>query len=184
MGIPQTDINFLFLGEIRYYKGVLELIDAFQKLDSKNANLTIAGRPKNDTIVKQIKEKISGSENTIKLIPEFIPDDEMQLYINSADVMVFPYQDILTSGGIIMAMSFGKAIIAPYLGCISDTLDSSGSFLYGPSDKDGLLKAMRECVNSKSKMEAMGRHNFDLAKRLNWESIAKSTYKVYERCFQ
>ena len=108
----------------------------------------------------------------------------MQLYMNSADVMVFPYRDILTSGGIIMAMSFGKAIIAPYLGCISDTLDSSGSFLYDTSDKNGLLKAMREAVNSKSKMKAMGRHNLDLAKKLDWESIAKSTYKVYEKCFQ
>ena len=136
-------MTFLFLGEVRYYKGVLELIDAFQLLDSENVQLIIAGRPYNNKIVDEIKTRINGRKH-IHAILKFIPDDELQIYINASDIMVYPYRDIFTSGGILLAMSFGKPIIAPCIGCITDTLDNDGSFLYDPEQQDGLLRAMRK----------------------------------------
>ncbi len=183
LNLSSDKINFLFLGGIRPYKGVLELIDTFNHIDKEIAHLIVAGKPIDNTIAEQVKSKAKG-KNNIQLILKFIPENELQLYINCADVMIFPYRDVLTSGAIILAMSFGKAIIAPIVGCIGDTLDTEGSFLYNPLDKGGLLKAMNKAIILKNRTKEMGKHNLDLAENLTWEDIARSTLKVYKRSLE
>lgn len=175
------DSVFLYFGQIRSYKGVPELIDAFEKLDNPHAKLLIAGKPYNNEIAEDVLKKCDRNEN-IKTIFEFIADDEIQIYMNAADVVVLPYRDILISGAVILAMSFGKPVIAPAIGCIPDVLDSKGSFLYDPSAKDGLLEAMRRALDAD--LKKMGKHNFQLAKRLRWDDIARQTYEVYQECLR
>lgn len=175
------NIIFLFFGQIELYKGISELIEAFKKLNSSQATLLIVGKSYNDEITDDILKRYDGKEN-IKTIFEFIPDNEIQIYMNAADVVVLPYRDILTSGAVILAMSFGKPVIAPAIGCIPDVLDSEGSFLYDPSEKDGLDKAMRQVFNAD--LKKMGEHNFELAKQLSWDDIAKRTYEVYQECLK
>lgn len=68
-----------------------------------------------------------------------IDDFVLKDYMKAADVMVLPYRDIINSGSAILGMSFGKAIIAPHLGCIPEILKSEGGILYDPNDKNGLL---------------------------------------------
>ncbi|HER25179.1 MAG TPA: glycosyltransferase [Candidatus Atribacteria bacterium] len=174
-------IIFLYFGLIRPYKGISELIQAFNKLNYSRTRLLIVGKPINNEIVHDILKKCEENEN-IKTFFEFIPDDEIQIYMNAADVVVLPYRDILTSGAIILAMSFGKPVIAPAIGCIPETLDIEGSFLYEPSEKDGLIKAMRQVFNAD--LIKMGNHNFELAKQFRWGKIAKKTYEVYCDCLK
>lgn len=179
LGLGVDDLVFLHLGQIRPYKGVTELIEAFKRLDASRAKLLIAGKPYNDEIAEDVLRRCDKNEN-IKTVFEFIPDDEIQVYMNAADVVVLPYRDILTSGAVILAMSFGKPAIAPAIGCIPDVLDNKGSFLYDPSAKDGLLRAMQLALDAD--LIKMGEHNFELAKQLRWDDIAKRTYEVYEEC--
>ena len=47
----------------------------------------------------------------------YIPDAELQVWLRAADVVVLPFRDILTSGSAILALSFGRAVVAPALGC-------------------------------------------------------------------
>ena len=98
--------------------------------------------------------------------------------------MVFPYRDILTSGGILLAMSFGKAIIAPMLGCIIDTLDYSSSILYDTGEQDGLLKAMRKAGALNGQLHRMGKHNLKLAERLPWTQVGRAHYEAYRGCLK
>jgi beta-1,4-mannosyltransferase len=184
LNISSKDLTFLFLGLVRPYKGVLELIKSFQKLHDSNAKLIIAGKVPNEQLSELIHKNAARNSN-IQLVIGYIPDDEMQIYMNGADILVLPYRDILTSGGVISGMSFGKAIIAPYMGCIPEVLDSSGGFLYHANDKDGLLNAMKRATTvSRSRIQEMGNYNLNVAKQLDWHDVARSTYRVYERCFE
>jgi len=175
------DLVYLYFGQIRPYKGVSELVDAFKRLDTPQTKLLIAGKTLNDEVAQNILKECKGNKN-IKTVYEFIPDDEIQIYMNAADVVVLPYRDILTSGAVILAMSFGKPIIAPAIGCIPDVLDSEGSILYDLSEKEGLLKAMKQALDAN--LKKMGEHNFELAKHLRWDKIAKRTYEVYQECLK
>jgi beta-1,4-mannosyltransferase len=100
--------------------------------------------------------------------------------MNAADIIVLPYRGVLTSGTAILAMSFGKPIIAPSIGCMPDVLDDKGSFLYDPLQKDSLIKAMKQALTGE--LKRMGEHNFELSKRLSWDEIAKLVYDSYKEC--
>lgn len=181
LNVSSTAMMFLFLGNIRPYKGVTELIESFRKIDKHDIKLVIAGRLDDHELAGRINGTINGTGN-IKLISTFISDDDIQLYMNAADIVVLPYRNILTSGAVMLAMSFGKAIIAPKIGCLRDTLDNSGSFLYNSADKDGLLNALKKSIAARKKVGQMGYHNLDLAGQLGWRETALKTMQVYERC--
>ena len=181
LGITEQDLNFLFLGEIRPYKGLKELIAAFKEVDNsenQSIGLIIAGRPKNFEFAVEIK-RLTKKEKNIYLMLKYISEDEIQLYLSAADIVVFPYRNVFTSGGILLAMSFGKPIIAPRLGCITDVLDQDGSYLYDPINSKELYKTMKKAVFEKHRHAKMGNHNLHLAKRFNWINIAKTTSDLY-----
>lgn len=183
--LSNEDTVFLCLGLIRPYKGIPELIDAFKKLNYSQAKLLIVGAPLNDEIAEDIKKKCENKN--IKTIFNFIPDNEIQIYMNATDVVVYTCNPAFFSpsqmpGAVILAMSFSKPVIAPSIGCIPDVLDSEGGFLYNSSEKDGLVKAMRQVFNAD--LKKMGEHNFELAKQLQWDDIAKRTYEVYQECLK
>jgi len=181
LDIRSDDTLFLYFGQIRPYKGVLELISAFEKLNHSNARLLIAGKPLNGKAAAEILERCSGR---ITAVLRFIPDSEIQLYMNAADVVVLPYRDILTSGAVLSAISFGKPVIAPASGCIADTLDGNGSFLY-PKTEGGLLEAMRQALDTdKASLSGMGRYNLGLAGQFDWDGIAGRHCSIYRECLK
>lgn len=179
--IDEKEVVLIYFGLIRPYKGVFELIEAFKELNVLQKKLLIVGKPCSNEIAKNILKRCNKNEN-IKTIFEFIPDNVIQIYMNAADVVVLPYRDILTSGAAILAMSFSKPVIAPAIGCIPEALDREGSFLYDPSEKEGLVKAMRQVFDVD--LIKMGNHNFELAKKLNWDDIARKTCEVYKECLR
>jgi glycosyltransferase involved in cell wall biosynthesis len=179
--LSATDFVFLFFGLIRPYKGVLELVNSFKKLDPRFVKLIVAGKVADMELEKGIKEQAEGVSN-IHLALQFIKENDVQRYMNAADVVVLPYKEVLNSGGIFTAISFGKPVIAPRTGCIPEVLNDSGSFLYDPAQEDALFNAMTQAIASKNKLQEMGRYNFQLAKKFDWSEIAALTSQVYERC--
>lgn len=179
LGINEEDIVFLYFGQIRSYKGVPELISTFKKLNSDNAKLLIVGKPLNDEIATDILDDCKGDKR-IMCILEFIPDDDIQIYMNAADIVVLPYKDILTSGAAILSISFGRPIIAPAIKCIRDTLDDKGNFLY---KDDNLFNIIQYVTNiDRTVLLDMGKHNLKLAEQFGWNEIGKRTYDLYNRC--
>lgn len=180
LSLPEDADVFLFLGYIRPYKGVNDLVDAFVSIRNENARLVIAGRPYDDTTIAMLKAR-SNNDPRIIFCPGFIDDKDMQLYFNAANVVVFPYREVLTSGAIILGMSFGKACVAPRLGCIPDYLDEQGAFLYDfkPADVSTLADALQRAINDKNAWQRMGIHNHEKATHWDWMSVAKATSKLY-----
>jgi glycosyltransferase involved in cell wall biosynthesis len=181
LNICDSKVVMLFLGGIRPYKGVLELIKAFKLLEQEKAYLVIAGNPLNNRLSSAIKEQIKGVEN-IQYKPGFVPTDQIQVYMNACDVVVFPYHKILSSGAVVLAMSFGRACIAPRWDCICDILDSSGAFLYEPGNVESLVQAMHSTVERRAQLKEMGEYNKLQAQQWDWDTIACKTKEVYKKC--
>ncbi len=183
LGIPDSNLVLLFLGLLRPYKGVLELLETFKQWHPDGVQLVIAGKIWNDSLelAELINQKVVG-DDSIKFIPGFVANEKIQLYMNACDVVVFPYRDVLTSGAVLLAMSFGRACIAPRKGCIKEVLDDTGSFLYDPNIEESLFHAMNCAIQKKDKMLGMGEHNRQLAEQYSWDRIAEMTLKVYQWC--
>lgn len=181
LAIEDSEVVFLFLGAVRPYKGVLELIQAFQQLAPDRAVLVIAGQPLNEEFRRKIEAASAGLGN-VQFHPGFVPDDQIQVYMNAADVVVLPYRHLLSSGAALLAMSFGKPCIGPAMGCLTDVLDDRGAFLYDPAGETGLLESMRQAVERAEALSAMGQYNRRKASQWTWASAAAATRALYERC--
>lgn len=182
LGLSDRETVFLFFGLIRPYKGILELIDAFKELEEKHSHLRllVVGQSKDEKFCELIRQQIKGS-SSIHFAPRFIEDSEVQLYMNSCDLVVLPYRKMLTSGVILLAMSFGRTCIAPRLGFTSELLDAQGAFLYQPEQEEGLQQAMETAINKKEELPLMGKHNQNLAQQFSWSKVAEMTAHVYQK---
>lgn len=181
LGLSDSSIVFLFLGLIRPYKGVFELIEAFEQLNDDRAQLVIAGKTLNEELEQQIRQKIADNSR-IKFKPGFVPDEQIQVYMNACDTVIFPYRNVLTSGTAILAMSFGKSCIAPRLGCMGEILSFSGAFLYNAEQEYGLLDSMKQAVQNQKNLSSMGKHNQQLSDQWSWDKVAQKTLQVYQDC--
>jgi len=114
------DKIFLMFGAIAEYKGIIEVIKIFKNLGD-NYKLIIAGFVKkgNQNYFNELKNLADNKK--IFLEGSIIPDEDVPYFLNSAYYVIFNYKDILSSGGVVLAMNYKKNIIAPSLGCIKET---------------------------------------------------------------
>lgn len=182
LGIGKDETVLLFFGLIRPYKGVEQLLDAFAKVDAKNLRLRIVGRLTNKKRQAALRTRVA-LDSRVELVPSFIPDEELQTHFKAADAVVLPYKQILTSGAALLAMSFGKACVAPRMGCLIDVFAPEGVFHYEASDQEGLVDAIRRCVASRDSLEERGRANLNRAAAWTWESSARQTLEVYGQLY-
>jgi glycosyltransferase involved in cell wall biosynthesis len=180
LNLPPDAVVFLFLGRIQPYKGALDLIDAFRRLPAPHARLVIAGRAGGDVDVGLMAGRATLDPRVI-FRPGHVPDEEVQTYMNAADVVVCPYRDLLTSSAVVLAMSFGKACIAPHKGCLPETLPPDGRFLYDPSDPQGLSRALVDAVERRKELPRMGHENRAATERWRWDRVAAATLEVYRK---
>jgi glycosyltransferase involved in cell wall biosynthesis len=178
LGIDRDGTVFLYFGQIRPYKGVPYLMDEFSSLEAPNSRLLVVGSPMNESIKNTVQEK-SKTDDRITTVLEFVPDEDIQLYMNASDCVVLPYNEITTSGSAVLAISFSKAVIIPRHGCVPEQLDEEGSLMYPPGTEDGLRTALTEALNRD--LASMGKHNGELARQYDWDEIAETTYRVYSR---
>lgn len=175
LGLPEGARVLLFIGAVRAYKGIEELLAAFRTLDEPNARLVVAGSPRRPSDAARVVAAAADPRVTVRL--EFIPEEDIQVLLNAADAVVLPFRDVLTSGSMALAMSFGKAVVAPRLGCLPDTLPADGGVLYDPNEPNGLANALRTALTAD--LEAMGARNLDRARELDWGPIAEATAQLY-----
>jgi glycosyltransferase involved in cell wall biosynthesis len=177
LGLPSDARVVAFVGWVREYKGVRELLQAFGALDRPDARLVVAGRTSDPGFAAEI-EQLAALDRRVMLKLAFIPDEELQVYLNASNLVAMPYKEIFTSGSAILAMSFGRAVLAPRAGCIPETLDEAGGVLYDPGDPSGLTAALERAMDAD--LDAMGAHNLARSRDLDWARIAAATARIYE----
>lgn len=182
LGLPADQFVFVLLGRIEPYKGVLELIQAFRQMP-EDVHLLIAGRIASPQSLILLQTAI-GHEANIHLHAGFVPDDRVQIFLNAADAYVYPVREILNSGSVSLAMSFGLPCVAPHLPGVVDALGTEGGILYPPDSPDGLLEAMRQAVGRKAELRRMGEKNLARAMAWTWLNAAQLTRELYAQCLE
>ena len=169
---------FLFFGHIRPYKNVAELIETFRELDAPDARLLVVGNPFDEGIERRVAS-LADADERVRTVLEFVPDEDVQLYFRAADVVTLPFafESALTSGSVILGMTFERAVLAPTCGCTAELLDERGGFPYDPDDSEGLRRELGTALTAD--LTGMGEHNFDAVKPLDWRWIADRTIRVY-----
>jgi glycosyltransferase involved in cell wall biosynthesis len=178
LGLPDGGTVFAFVGSIRGYKNVGELLDAFMSVEELRPDdrLLIAGKPLPRKLGRQL-EKLAAEDRRIVLQLDRLPEEELSRTLRAADAVVLPFRDILTSGSAILALSHGRPVIAPAMGCLPSTLPPDATFLYDPDAEGALAGALREAAEAD--LAAMGQQARAFAETIEWGPIAQRTAALY-----
>ena len=184
----------MFFGNARGYKSVESLIDAFTAVGDDDAVLILMMRQSFDPgYAQEIRNRADGDERIRVFTSDYFPESDFQYYLNSADVAVLPFSEVLTSGSAITALSFGNLAHAALdefgkselanstnLQEVCEFLqkaDDSMGILYDPTAPRGLQQALRQI--RKRDLAAAGRAALARARQLDWDGIAARVAEVY-----
>jgi glycosyltransferase involved in cell wall biosynthesis len=118
--ILSNDKLFLMFGEIAAYKGIKEVIEIFNYLE-QDKKLIIAGTVKKGN-EKYYSEMLSLIKNDKQILIESkrINDEDVPVFFNSIDFVLFNFRDVLTSGSVVLALNYKKDVIIPQMGCLNE----------------------------------------------------------------
>lgn len=186
LGCESDEFVFLALGSLRAYKGYTNLVRAFAAIASPSDRLVIGGSASHRTYVEELRESIAEAKSRdptlkIDLHARTIGDEEMQYFFNASDVCVLPFERILNSGSLLLAMSFGKAVIAPRLGSIPEVAHPKSYVGYHAADMNGLKDALNEArtrfcdQNVEDEILTFTRETYD------WSHVGLQLRELYSR---
>lgn len=176
LALPHAARTFLWLGQIRPYKNLPGLIDAFRRLPGSELRLVIAGRPASRDLGRQVRA-LAADDRRIRLHLDFVPPTEVQVYLRAADLVVLPYREILNSGSAILALSFARPLLVPARGALAELPREVGPgwvrTYHGELGPAHLAAALDWAL-------AAPRDPSPLLQRLSWERIARQTLAAYQ----
>lgn len=185
-GYAATDKVFLFCGQLRPYKGIDDLVTAFSEIVRKDpdAHLLIVGKPVFPYAPGFLTQKFKGVKN-LRILEGHISDADLQWYYKASDWVVLPYKNVLTSGSLLCAMSFGQPCIAPKTGMIPDLLKSSkNGFTYNLDNPTGLLDAMlAACDTSLEDRATMAEVAQKTVEPLTWSKMGSALKSSLQRAY-
>ncbi len=173
--IGQNKKVLLFFGTLRKYKGVEELIEAFKSIDDENLFLLIAGKCRDESYRKEL---MGMADDRTLITDSFVPIDEVQVYMAAADIVVLPFKEILTSGSLLLAMTFGKMIVAPRMGTLPDYLLPEGGILYDEKNENLKIALNRAMEMDTEKAGDFNKEKVDL---FDWDRIGDSVADWYRK---
>ena len=145
LGLEPADRVYTFIGTLKPYKGLTDLVDAWQVVahDAVPRRLVVAGAPNGDPETTRFLERAAASSG-VSLHARMIPAADMQLFLHAADVVVLPYQRTLNSATLLLALTFGVPIIAPAVPGITELLAPAAAATFEPGSRDSLVAALRD----------------------------------------
>ena len=146
--IPQDSVVYLFFGSIQAYKGLEDLLTAFEELEKKNPKifLLIAGKVVNKSHFSLIKNKIQ-SNMKIRLIESRIPTEHVQYFFKASDYCICPYRVTLNSGVAHLSHAFDIPVIGPNIGGFKLLLEQGGGFLFDSEDITDLYNTLAKSLD-------------------------------------
>jgi beta-1,4-mannosyltransferase len=143
LGLLPDEMVYAFVGAIKPYKGLEQLLDAFDAVleDGRPRRLLIAGLPDEDAQTQKLLDRCL-LHPYVELHPTRIPDGELQYYLRAADVAVLPYQRALNSGVLMLALSFGLPVVAPDIPATAEILTVDVARTFQPGDQASLTAAL------------------------------------------
>jgi glycosyltransferase involved in cell wall biosynthesis len=186
LGIPDHQRLALWQGILRPYKGVSFLLDAWRAVcrTTPDACLAIVGAGP-AALVDSIRREVRalGVESSVRLELRFVTVDELSDFYEAADVLVYPYREITSSGALMTGIGYGKPIVASKLPAF-ETLLTSGhdALLVDYGDTAGLSAALEKVLDDAPFAAQLG----DRVRRLyeqgpHWADIARETSLSYGR---
>ena len=177
--------RLLFFGTLRPYKGFDLLIDACLQLWREGADfeLAVAGKPFMPVAPLLDKVRDAGMADRLILDLDFLKEERLDAHLQKADMLLFPYRHIDSSGAFLSALHYGKPMICSRVGMFATLPPVAGEqavALCEPEDAVSLAQAIRPLLADPEARQRMGERSLSLLKQMgDWDDAARATEQVY-----
>ncbi|MCU0905942.1 MAG: glycosyltransferase family 4 protein [Rhodobacteraceae bacterium] len=180
LDLPETGVLFGFVGAVRPYKNVPLLLDAFRRLSVWREGQGLQDSPVRLMIAGQQMAPIDLAPDDplrahLVLRDGAIPDSALAAHVRACDAIVLPFERILTSGSMMLALSLGVPVIVPDLPGLAETLeDGVNGLMFPPGDADALAARMADVsAMAPGARDALSRNAATTARLRDWGWIGR-----------
>ncbi len=172
LDIPSDATVLLFFGLVRRYKGVDILLDALSRTTS-DPYLVVAGEWYEDRKEAEAVIERAGMTDRVRLVDQYIADDDVANYFSAADVVVQPYRSATQSGVVQTAFHFARPVIVTGVGGLPEMVrHETDALVVAPEDPAALATAIDRLQDSD--LLARLSHGAEEARnRFTWEHFTQ-----------
>jgi len=173
--------RLLFFGTIRPYKGVDLLVEACLSLwrAGHRFELALAGKPFMD--IAPLLDSVAAVGFGERLITDlgFLTEQRLDAHMAKADILVFPYRHIDSSGAFLSALHHGKAIVTSDAGMFA-SLPPEVAAKAPAGNAAALAQALLPLVEGAAIRQALGARARTYGDSMgNWKDMALATIAIY-----
>jgi len=185
-GLPQEALLVLYVGSEDPRKNLTTLIEAFSQVSASipNAILVKAGSVHFHQEAARIRQRVEdlGIKSKVRFI-EDLPDDDLPLLYNIADVFVLP--SLLEGFGLpaLEAMACGKPVIAANASSLPEVVGEAG-LLFDPRSADELAAALIHLLKDADLRLKLGQMATTRARTFSLAQQASQTWQVYSQVME
>ena len=179
LNLKDEDINFLFFGLIRGYKGLDILIDAMadERLKPYPIKLLVAGEFYDDSKPYYQRVKELNLEDRICFDPRFIPDEEVKYYFCSTDLVVQPYKTATQSGVTQIGYHFETPMLVTDVGGLAEIIPNGKvGYVVQPNGKSIADALLDFCINRPDFSDGIKEEK----KKYSWERMTQAVERIYK----
>jgi beta-1,4-mannosyltransferase len=147
-GLGAEDVVYGFVGNVRPYKGVEDLVDAFESItagppraDGRRRRLLVAGLPSAHAEIADLVARMERNSDIV-VDAQRIPADDLSVPLRASDVVVLPYRESLNSGALLLALSFGRPVVAAASPGVTETVNEDAAITFKAGDRGALAQAL------------------------------------------
>lgn len=187
LGIPKVAKVLLAFGYVSPHKGLEFAIRGMKRVVQSLplAHLIIAGAPhplsRDDTYMHSLKHlAVEEGVSHHVTFTGYVPDRQVDYYLDSADIMLLPYLRVTQSGVVYLALAHYIPLVATSLGGIREELERNEiGVLVPPGDANSLAEAIVNLLSDPKRLERYSKNEARLSRELSWEATAQRHVEAY-----
>lgn len=183
LGFDPSSRYVLFYGQIKKSKGLDLLLEAIQHSNT-DFKLIIAGklRIKNFAAYQKIIDKYNMG-NRVLLLLKHMSNEETNRLFAACEVVVLPYRAIYQSGVLLLAMSYGKTVIASDLPPFEEIIrHGENGLLFKKNNPDELAKILHRVYLKEFNLEKINHEARKQAEEnFSWQQIGYKFSVLFEK---
>lgn len=189
LGLSAAAPTALFFGQIKRSKGLDLLIESMRGVVDRlpDARLVIAGRAWRDEVeIYRDAIQRSGLDEAVDFRHGFVSEADVPALFGAADLVVLPYRRIYQSGVLLMAMSYGRAVLTSDLPAMREVVDDGvNGFTFHDGDATHLALRLTELLQRPESLAAAAETALErLRVEHDWRLIGERTASLYRRLSQ
>jgi len=188
LGIEKSAKVILFFGQIKRYKGLEYLLEAFDTIAARcdTALLLIAGRiSESDPVIYEqfrgLLDKYSQNPR-IRIHDTYVPFKQIFAYVAAADLVVLPYSKASQSAVLLLAYAAGKPVVVTDTGGLSEVVrDGESGYVVPAKDADAIAEATIKILTDPIVSEKFANRARVLGETVySWDTVGAITATLYQ----